>query len=120
MNTENTNIKLDTSHLSSSEIADLILEDYEKADRNYALSWKRINGEDWVRILVKHPELVGKCDWSEVTDADWVELLRERPEFVERCTDEYWKAQMWKILTERDWSWLLEAQPQLAKYKPAK
>lgn len=111
-------IKSDTSHLASADIADLILEDYEKADKDYDLSWKRINGEDWVRILLKYPQLVDKCDWSEVTDADWVELLRERPEFVELCEDEYWKSQMWKALTALDWSWLLEAQPQLAKYRP--
>ena len=112
--------KLDTSHLASVDIADLILEDYEKAERDYDLSWKRINGEDWARILVKFPQLADKCDWSEVTNQDWVELLRKRPEFVELCTDEYWKAGMWKALTERDWTWLLEAQPQLEKYKPAK
>ena len=113
-------IKSDTSHLASADIANLILEDYEKADKDYYLSWKRINGEDWVRILLKYPQLVDKCDWSEVTDVDWVELLRERPEFVELCEDEYWKSQMWKALTALDWSWLLEAQPQLAKYKPEK
>lgn len=79
MNTEHGNIKLDTSHLASADIADLILEDYEKAERDYALSWKRINGEDWVRILIRLPQLVGKCDWGEVTNLDWVELLRERP-----------------------------------------
>ena len=120
MKTENENSKWDTSHLASADIADLILEDYEKADREYALSWKRINGEDWVRILVKLPHLVDKCNWSEVTNVDWVELLRERPEFVELCKDEYWKSQMWKALTDRDWSWLLEAQPQLAKFKQEK
>ena len=117
---ENNNLKSDTSHLASADIANLILEDYEKADKDYYLSWKRINGEDWVRILLKYPQLVDKCDWSEVTDADWVELLRERPEFVELCEDEYWKSQMWKALTALDWFWLLEAQPQLAKYKPEK
>ena len=120
MNIKDQNGKWDTSHLASADIAALILEDYEKAERDYDLSWKRINGEDWARILIKLPQLVDKCDWSEVTDADWVELLRERPEFVELCKDEYWKSQMWKVLTERDWSWLLEAQPQLAKYRPAK
>ena len=120
MNIKDQNGKWDTSHLASADIADLILEDYEKAERDYDLSWKRINGEDWVRILVKLPQLADKCEWSEVTNADWVELLRERPEFVDLCTDEYWKAGMWKVLSERDWSWLLEAQPQLAKYRPAK
>ena len=120
MKTGNESSKWDTSHLASADIADLILEDYEKADRDYALSWKRINGEDWVRILVKLPHLVDKCNWSEVTNADWVELLRERPEFVELCKDEYWKSKMWTVLTERDWAWLLDAQPQLAKYKPEK
>ncbi len=120
MNTENCNSKLDTSHLASADIADLILENYEEAERNYDLSWKRINGEDWVRILTKLPQLADKCDWSEVTTYDWVELLRERPEFVDLRTDEYWKAGMWKALDDRDWAWLLEAQPQLAKYRPAK
>ncbi len=120
MNPENCNSKLDTSRLASADIADMILENYEEAERNYALSWKRINGEDWVRILVKLPQLADKCDWGEVTNQDWVDLLRERPEFVELCKDEYWKSQMWKVLTERDWSWLLEAQPQLEKFKPAK
>ena len=120
MKTENKNSKWDTSHLASADIADLILEDYEKADRDYDLSWKRINGEDWVRILIKLPHLVSKRDWSEVTNYDWVELLRERPEFVELCKDEFWKSQMWKALTDRDWSLLLEAQPQLAKFKPEK
>ena len=110
--------KWDTSHLASADIADLILEDYETANREYNLSWKRINGEDWVRILTKYPQLADECDWSEVTNLDWVELLRERPEFVELCTDEYWKSRMWNVLTERDWEWLLEAQPQLAKYRP--
>ena len=120
MKTENEKSKWDTSHLASADIADLILEDYEKADRDYDLSWKRINGEDWVRILVKLPHLVSKCDWSEVTNVDWVNLLRERPEFVELCKDEFWKSQMWKVLSEWNWSLLLEAQPQLAKYKPEK
>ena len=110
--------KWDTSHLASAEIADLILENYEEAAKNYDLSWKRINGEDWVRILVKYPQLVDKCDWSEVTNRDWVELLRERPEFVDICPDERWKSKMWKILTSNNWTRLLEAQPQLAKYKP--
>ena len=122
---ESQNSKLDTtgkwgtSHLASSDIADLILEDYDKAEREYDLSWKRINGEDWARILIKLPQLADKCDWGEVTNQDWVDLLRERPEFVELCTDEFWKSQMWKALTERDWTWLLEAQPQLAKYRPS-
>ena len=120
MNTENCNSKLDTSHLASADIADKILENYEEAERNYDLSWKRINGEDWARILIKLPQLADKCDWGEVTNQDWVDLLRERPEFVELCTDEYWKSQMWQVLTERDWSRLLEAQPQLAKFKPEK
>ena len=110
--------KWGTSHLASAEIADLILENYEEAAKNYDLSWKRINGEDWVRILVKYPQLVDKCDWSEVTNRDWVELLRERPEFVDICPDERWKSKMWKILTANNWTRLLEAQPQLAKYKP--
>ena len=35
---ENNNLKWDTSHLASADIADLILEDYEKAERDYALS----------------------------------------------------------------------------------
>lgn len=120
MNTENCNSKLDTSHLASADIADKILENYEDAERNYDLSWKRINGEDWTRILIKLPQLADKCDWSEVTTYDWVELLRERPEFVDLRTDESWKSVMWKALDERDWTWLLEAQPQLAKYRPAK
>ena len=120
MKTENEKSKWDTSHLASADIADLILEDYEKADRDYDLSWKRINGEDWVRILVKLPQLVSKCDWSELTNVDWVDLLRERPEFVELCKDEFWKSQMWKVLSEWNWALLLEAQPQLAKYKPEK
>lgn len=120
MNTESQNSKWDTSHLASADIADLILEDYEKAERDYDLSWKRINGEDWARILIKLPQLADKCDWGEVTNQDWVDLLRERPEFVELCKDESWKSGMWKALDERDWTWLLEAQPQLAKYKPAK
>ena len=47
--------KLDTSHLASADIADKILENYEEAERNYDLSWKRINGEDWARILIKLP-----------------------------------------------------------------
>ncbi len=110
--------KWDTSHLASAEIADLILENYEEAAKNYDLSWKRINGEDWVRILVKYPQLVDKCDWSEVTNRDWVDLLCEHPEFVELCKDEFWKSGMWKALTENDWARLLKAQPQLAKYKP--
>jgi hypothetical protein len=112
------NIKLDTSHLASADIADMILENYEEADKNYDLSWKRINGEDWVRILVKYPQLVDKCDWGEVTNRDWVDLLCEHPEFVELCKDEFWKSGMWKALTENDWARLLKAQPQLAKYKP--
>ncbi len=120
MNPENCNSKLDTSRLASADIADKILENYEEAERNYDLSWKRINGEDWVRILTKLPQLADKCDWSEVMNVDWVELLRERPEFVELCKSEYWKAGMWKALTESDWSRLLEEQPQLAKYRPAK
>ena len=120
MNTERPDIKLDTSHLSSAEIADLILEDFERADRDYDLSWKRIGGEDWVRILVKLPQLAGSCNWSEVTTADWVELLGECPEFVDLCTDECWKSHMWKLLSEQDWSWLLQAQPQLAKFRPEK
>ena len=57
---------------------------------------------------------------GEVTNQDLVELLRERPEFVELCKDESWKSGMWKALDERDWTWLLEAQPQLEKFKPAK
>ena len=93
-------------------------EELMEAAKNYDLSWKRINGEDWVRILVKYPQLVDKCDWSEVTNRDWVELLRERPEFVDICPDERWKSKMWKILTANNWTRLLEAQPQLAKYKP--
>jgi hypothetical protein len=108
----------DTSHLASAEIADLILENYEDAAKKYDLSWKRINGEDWVRILVKYPQLVDKCDWGEVTNRDWVDLLCEHPEFVELCKDEFWKSGMWKALTENDWSRLLKTQPQLAKYKP--
>lgn len=120
MTTENQTGKWDTKHLASAEIADLILENYEKAEREYDLNWERIDGEDWARILIKYPQLAGKCQWSQVTNLDWVELLRERPEFVELCKDEYWKSGMWKALTERDWSWLLEAQPQLAKYKPEK
>jgi len=71
---------------SSKDIADLILKDYETANREYDLSWKRINGEDWARILVKFPQLAGKCRWGEVTNLDWVEILHERPEFVELCT----------------------------------
>ena len=118
MNTGSQNSKWDTSHLASADIADLILEDYEKAERDYDLSWKRINGEDWARILIKLPQLADKCDWGEVTNQDWVDLLRERPEIVDLCKDEYWKSQMWKILDERDWTWLLEEQPQLAKYRP--
>ncbi len=110
----------DISHLASAEIADLILENYEEAAKKYDLSWKRINGEDWVRILVKYPQLVDKCDWGEVTNRDWVDLLCERPEFVELCKDEYWKSGMWKALDNLDWSRLLEAQPQLAKYRPEK
>ena len=39
MNTGNQDIKLDTSDRSSAEIADLILDDFESADRNYALCW---------------------------------------------------------------------------------
>ena len=108
----------DTSDLASAEIADLILENYEEAAKKYDLSWKRINGEDWVRILVKYPQLVDKCDWGEVTNRDWVDLLCEHPEFVELCKDEFWKSGMWKALTSNDWSRLLKAQPQLAKYKP--
>jgi len=120
MNTGSQNSKWDTSHLASADIADLILEDYEKSERDYDLSWKRINGEDWARILTKYPQFADKCDWSEFTNVDWVELLRERPEFVELCKNEHWKSRMWEILDERDWSLLLDAQPQLAKYKPEK
>lgn len=110
--------KWDTSHLASADIADLILKDYETANQEYNLSWKRINGEDWARVLTKYPQLADKCDWSEVTNVDWVELLCERPEFAELCKNERWKSQMWELLDERDWERLLDAQPQLAKYKP--
>ena len=118
MNTESQHSKWDTSQLDSADIADLILGDYEKAVRDYDLSWERIDGEDWARILIKLPQLADKCDWSKVTNLDWVELLRKRPKFVELCKDEDWKSRMWNVLTESNWSWLLEAQPQLAQYKP--
>ncbi len=82
--------------------------------------WNEVGGRELEELLEIQPKYADKCDWGEVTNEDWVDLLRERHEIVDLCKNEYWKSQMWKILDERDWTWLLEEQPQLAKYKPAK
>ena len=41
----------------------------------------------------------------------WADLLREHPEFADKCD--------WSKLNDENWASLLQAQPQLAKYRPA-
>ena len=56
-----------------------ILEDYEKAERDYALTadaseeidFENLTGTEWVELLIERPECADKCDWAKLTDEDW-------------------------------------------------
>ena len=44
-----------------------------------------IDGNDWVQILKKQPQLADKCDWEKLDGADWCKLLMEQPQFADKC-----------------------------------
>ena len=79
---------------------------------------------NWARLLSAQPQFADKCDcWDKFLACevyrdydfgwDWVRLLSVQPQFADKCD-------CWDEFTDRAWEDLLQAQPQLAKYRPVK
>ncbi len=66
----------------------------------------KLNGGNWVHLLLTRPQFADKCDWSKLHGRDWDELLGTRPEIADKCD--------WSKLGGSFWSSLLGKQPQFA------
>ena len=55
---------------------------YKSAKPDY---WSKLNGSDWVGLLLWKPHLATHCDWSRLTGDDWATLLSFYPEFADKC-----------------------------------
>ena len=93
--------------LSSEELADILLENPGAAESCDLSDLDKLAGEDWVRLLTKHPRLADKCNWSSLSGEDWAELLCGQPQFADRCD-------AWDQMDGGDWGLLLREQPQFA------
>ena len=75
----------------------------------------RLSSSDWCFFLTNGgPEVfqfAQKCDWSTLDVGEWVWLLAKCPQFADKCD--------WAMMNKKcsDWDYLLNAQPQLAKYR---
>lgn len=91
--------------LSAEELADIILENPEAAESCDLSVLDKLSGEDWVRLLTKHPRLADKCRWSSLSGEDWAVLLCSQPQFAANCD-------AWDQMDGGDWGLLLREQPQ--------
>lgn len=43
--------------------------------------WDKLDGEDWVNLLIDRPQFSEFCDWGKLIADDWVRLLKHQPQF---------------------------------------
>ena len=60
---------------------------------------KNIRNEDWVRILIKYPNLSDLSPIDKFDGRNWADLICEQPIFLDRCP--------WQQLHTGEWSYLL-------------
>jgi len=46
--------------------------------------WAKLDGEDWMNILLAHPEWAERCAWEKLELWHWAELLGRFPDMAER------------------------------------
>lgn len=69
-----------------------------------------MSGGQWVAALLEDPALADQYKWEKLSGDDWRRLLKHLPQFADKCD--------WDMMNEKcsDWAYLLDAQPNLAKY----
>ena len=70
--------------------------------------WNKLDGWNWVKLLIKQPQFAKYCDWNKLYGCNWATLLIEHPQFAKYCD--------WSKLDGWDWVKLLREQPQFTKY----
>ena len=103
------------SSFSPEDWLDLLLDHPEF--QNKCTTWAEFNKDDWVKLLTKHPEFKEKCPagtWDEFDKDDWIELLTEHSEFEDKCP-----ARIWKELNLSEWKVLLPGHPSYGDHIPS-
>ena len=133
---------INNNNNSISQVCDELKEWEEIADKNWDDEMEKLkeeypNLERWqIFLLKKLPKnaaeiLPSYLKWAKEAEKEvkrqehildivlesydgkaWADLLSEHPEFADKCD--------WSKLDDENWDSLLQAQPQLSKYKPEK
>ena len=99
------------SDISSTNWRDILVRYPELAGK--CDKWKQFDTGDWTGLLLSQPQFADKCDkWAKFCGFEWVSLLVKQPQFADKCD--------WSKLKDYNWDNLLEKQPQLAKFRPRK
>ena len=84
--------KCDMSRLTMGQWTDLLSTHPEIGDTCKSLqnaidsfNWNALQGKDILRLLIKCPQFVDKCDLERLTVGQWATLLERRPEFRDKC-----------------------------------
>lgn len=78
------------------------------------LNYGRMSGDQWVDVLLAHPELAEHCDWSKLQGSHWSSLLSARPQFADFCSWEKLSRDERMLGHYSCWPDLLVWQPQFA------
>lgn len=79
---------------------------YVQFEKNFP--WEELTGDNWLWLLLDHPQFHVHCDWEKFVGFDWRVLLLKHPRFSNHCN--------WEMLNGADWQRLLQKHPQFAKY----